>query len=128
MNILVSGSHGLIGSSLLPYLGSKGYSVKTLVRQIPASPSQIRWDPYQEVPHADLLEGTDGVVHLAGEGIAAGRWTRAKKRAIQDSRVVGTRLLAHAISRMRKPPRVLISASAIGFYGDRGPETLMEAS
>ena len=92
------------------------------------NPSQIRWDPIQKGPSAEYLNGTDAVVHLAGDGIASGRWTQSKKRAIKDSRVVGTRLLAETMSRLKKPPRVMVCASAIGFYGDRGPETLTEKS
>jgi uncharacterized protein (TIGR01777 family) len=128
MNILVSGSGGLVGSSLLPYLGSKGHSMKTLVRQKPTHPSQISWDPPRSGPLPESLEGTDAVVHLAGESIASGRWTETKKRTIRESRVIGTRLLAEAVACLQRPPQVFLCASAIGFYGDRGSDLLKEDS
>src|SRR5258708_7856782 len=126
MHILVSGSHGLVGSSLLPYLGSKGHVMTTLVRQKPNNPSQVFWDPLQSGPLPEALEGTDAVVHLAGESIASGRWTETKKRDIRDSRVIGTRLLSESLARMKRPPEVLVCASAIGFYGNRGSDVLKE--
>src|SRR5258706_8589313 len=124
MNIMISGSRGLVGSSLLPYLGSKGHSMATLVRHKPTNPSQIFWDPPTSGPLPESLEGKDAVVHLAGESIASGRWTDAKKREIRDSRVIGTRLLSEALARMKRPPQVLVCASAIGYYGDRGSDVV----
>ncbi len=128
MKILISGSTGLVGSSLLVYLGSKGHTLKALVRHAPANPSQIRWRPLEKGPEPDDLEGLDAVVHLAGESVASGRWTKAKKEAIHDSRVQGTSLLCDSLVRMKQPPKVLICASAIGYYGDRGDEVLKETS
>ena len=128
VRVLISGSSGLVGSSLLLYLGSKGHEVKTLVRQRSSHPSQIFWNPPESGPAIEALEGVQAVIHLAGEGIASGRWTDFKKHAIRDSRAVGTRLLCDALSRMKRPPKVLASASAIGYYGDRGAEILHEAS
>jgi uncharacterized protein (TIGR01777 family) len=128
MNILISGSRGLVGSSLLPYLGSKAHAITTLVRQKPTNPSQIFWDPPTSGPLPESLEGTDAVVHLAGESIASGRWTEAKKRAIRDSRVIGTRLVAESIAHMKRTPQVFICASAIGYYGDRGSDLVKEDS
>ena len=126
MNILVSGSTGLVGSSLLLYLGSKGHQIKTLVRQKPSHPSQIYWNPLESGPAVEALEGVEAVIHLAGEGIASGRWTEAKKRAIRESRELGTRILSESLARMQKPPKVFVCASAIGYYGDRGADVLTE--
>jgi len=128
MNILISGSTGLIGSSLLVYLSSKGHQVRALVRHSPTHLSQVQWMPPEQGPQENALEGLDAVVHLAGESIASGRWTDAKKMAIRDSRTVGTRLVSDSLARMKKPPKVFVCASAIGYYGDRGVEILKEGS
>lgn len=128
MNILISGSSGLVGSALLFQLSAKGHAVKTLVRRVPQHPSEIRWNPPQSGPTPEQLEGIDAVIHLAGESIASGRWTPAKKKAILESRMFSTKILADAVSRMPVPPKVMISASAIGYYGDRGSEVLKEDS
>lgn len=128
MNILVSGSTGLIGSALVPALGAAGHRVRRLVRgPSGGAGGDVRWDPEAGVLDAGGLEGCDAVVHLAGENIA-GRWTAAKKRRIRDSRVKGTGLLAQALARLGRPPRVLVCASAIGYYGDRGAEAMREDS
>jgi len=124
--ILVSGSSGLIGSALLPALQSSGYEVVSLVRGAASGKGQVRWDPARPLA-PEAISGFDAVVHLAGESIV-GRWTEAKKRRIRESRVQGTRHLAEALAAAPQRPRVLISASAIGYYGDRGEETLREDS
>jgi hypothetical protein len=123
--ILVSGSSGLIGSALLPALKASGYEVVCLGRGQPGN-GRIGWDPARPLA-PELVSGFDAVIHLAGESIAS-RWTESKKKAIRDSRVLGTRHLAEALARAASPPRVLISASAIGFYGDRDDEILREDS
>lgn len=124
--ILVSGSSGLIGAALIPALKSSGYEITCLVRGTASSRDQIQWDPAQPlVPES--VSGFDAVVHLAGESIV-GRWTEAKKRRIRESRAKGTLRLAEALAQAPQRPRVLISASAIGYYGDRGEETLREDS
>jgi len=128
VNILVTGSSGLVGSALLVQLSSKGHSVKTLVRREPNHPSEIRWNPPQSGPTPEQLQGIDAVINLAGESIASGRWNAAKKKAIMESRMLGTKILSDAVSRMPVPPKVMISASAIGYYGDRGMEVLKEDS
>ncbi len=128
MNVLVSGATGLVGSVLVPSLAQGGHAVSTLVRLRPVSGTRsIPWDPASGRLEPSALEGIDAVVHLAGESIV-GRWTQAKKQRILISRVQGTTLLAQALGRMSRPPRVLISASAIGYYGDRGDELLDEQS
>ena len=129
MKILVTGATGLVGSALIQSLTSSGHSVVRLVRS-QASPdrSDVRWDPNAGTIDKAGLEGLDAVVHLAGENIAEGRWNEEKKRRIRDSRVKGTRLLCETIAQLERPPKVLVSASAIGYYGDRGDEVLREDS
>jgi uncharacterized protein (TIGR01777 family) len=124
--IVVSGSSGLVGSSLVPFLTSGGHRVVRLVRRAPTQ-GEIQWDPGGGRVDTGQLEGIDAVVHLAGANIGA-RWTTARKRSIRDSRVRGTRLLSEALSRLARPPRVLVSASAVGIYGNRGDEILTESS
>ncbi len=126
MRIAVTGSTGLIGSALVPFLAAGGHRVFRLVRGIAPGADCIRWDPAQGVRDAALLEGLDGVVHLAGENIAGGRWTAARKAGIRRSRVEGTRRLCEALARVARPPKVLVCASAIGYYGDRGDQMLSE--
>jgi uncharacterized protein (TIGR01777 family) len=126
VRILVSGSSGLIGTALLPALQSSGYEVVCLVRDTTSGKGQVAWNPAQPLA-PESVSGFDAVVHLAGESIA-GRWTEAKKRRIHESRVQGTRNLADALAAAPQPPQLLISASAIGYYGDRGEETLREDS
>jgi uncharacterized protein (TIGR01777 family) len=129
MRILVSGSTGLVGSFLVPSLAARNHQVVRLVRR-PAVPGagQAGWDPDTGKLYAGSLEGFDAVVHLAGENIAAGRWTGRRKARIVGSRAVATRNLSRALSALDRPPRILVSASAVGFYGDRGEEILEENS
>jgi len=129
MKILVAGSTGLIGSALVPFLTDQGHDVIRLVRRTPSpSEAEIQWDPAADTVDKSSLEGIEAVVHLAGEGIATGRWTAKKKARIRDSRVHGTRFLCESIAGMAQPPKVLVCASAIGYYGDRGDEVLREES
>ena len=128
MRILVSGSHGLVGKALISSLTSDGHEIVRLVRNKPAGATEIEWHPNQEKIDTASLEGLDAAVHLAGESIASGRWTDEKKRAIRDSRVKGTTLLSEALARLSRPPSVFVSASAIGYYGNRGDELLTEKS
>jgi uncharacterized protein len=129
MKILISGSSGLIGSALARFLTAQGYTVARLVRpKTPQAGGDVLWDPEAGTIDASRLEGFDAVVHLAGESIAGGRWTAARKARISDSRVKGTRLLAAALAGLEHRPRVLVSASAMGYYGDRGDEVLREDS
>ena len=126
MKILVSGSSGLIGSALLASLQGGEDEAVSLVRREPG-PGRILWDPTGDNLDARELEGMDVVVHLAGENIA-GRWTRAKKERIRESRVRGTGLLSQRLAGLARRPGVLVCASAIGYYGDRGEELLAEES
>jgi len=129
MNILVSGSRGFIGSALVKSLGRAGHHPIRLVRS-PSRPTEgaVIWDPLAERIDSYGLSDIEAVVHLAGESIAEGKWTDERKDAIHESRVAGTKFLAQAVARLRNPPRVFVSASAVGFYGDRGDEILDESS
>ena len=128
MRILVSGSHGLVGEALIKSLTNDNHEIVRLVRRAPAGSGEIEWHPNQGRINTEQLEGFDLVVHLAGENIASGRWTGDKKRAIRESRVKGTSLLSESLARLTRPPSVFLSASAIGYYGDRGDELLTEKS
>jgi uncharacterized protein len=129
MRILISGSHGLVGTALIKSLEQEGgHEMFRLVRHYPESASEIEWSPDRYSIALARIEGFDAVVHLAGESIAEGRWTEEKKKKIRESRIKGTKLLADALANLSNPPRTLISASAIGYYGNRGDELLTEAS
>ena len=127
MHIAVSGSSGMVGSALISSLTREGHRVTRLVRR-PAGGDDVAWDIAQGVKDLPRLEGVDAVVHLAGESIAAGRWTAALKETIRRSRVEGTRRLSESLARLPRRPKVLVSASAVGFYGNRGEEMLREDS
>ncbi|MEK6696365.1 MAG: TIGR01777 family oxidoreductase [Candidatus Deferrimicrobiota bacterium] len=129
MRVVVSGSTGLVGSEVVASLSAAGHEAVRLVRRVPAPGEKaVRWDPEKGEVDAAGLEGLDAVVHLAGENIASGRWNTARKAAIRDSRVNGTRLLCNALAGLARPPKTLVCASAIGYYGDRGADVLTEES
>ena len=115
--VLLSGASGLIGGALRTFLEGGGHQVGRLVRRAPESASEISWDPAGGQIDADALDGFDTVIHLSGENIGAGRWTVARRQRIRDSRVRSTALLCRALAGLRRPPAVLVSASAIGYYG-----------
>lgn len=121
--LLVTGASGLIGRALVPFLRAQGQVAVTLGR---SAGSDLHWDPAQGLLDPAALEGCEAVVHLAGEPLT-GRWTAQKRLAIMDSRRHGTTLLAETLAKLPHPPRVLISASAVGYYGDRGDVALTEA-
>ncbi|MDX6693122.1 MAG: uncharacterized protein QOF02_725 [Blastocatellia bacterium] len=129
MKIVVSGATGLVGTALEPELKAKGHEVYKLARHAPdKAAGEIGWNPEQGTIDAESLEGMDAVVHLAGESVSEGRWTDEKKRRIRESRAKGTRLLSETLAGLKTKPRVLVSASATGFYGSRGDEILTEQS
>jgi uncharacterized protein (TIGR01777 family) len=122
----VTGASGLVGTQLVAFLRAGGHHVVTLVRRPPNGPDEIFWDPESGAIDKDGLEGLDAVIHLAGVSLSSGRWTKGRKRAIRDSRVAGTALLAGALAGLAQPPRVLVSTSAVGYYGNAGAEPLTE--
>lgn len=126
MHIVITGSRGLVGSALVPFLIADGHRVTRLVRGPRPAAGDLSWDPASGIREVSALEDLDAVVHLAGENIAAGRWTEARKAEIRRSRVEGTQRLCESLARLPRPPKVLVSASAIGIYGDRGREMLTE--
>src|SRR5262245_18472219 len=133
MKILITGATGLIGRSVCRALISGGHQVVALSRRPPAATDlagviTLRWEAVAESPPAAGWEGVEAVIHLAGEPVAAARWTEEQKRRIRDSRVKGTRNLVAGMRAATRPPKVLVSASAVGFYGDRGDEILNEGS
>lgn len=126
--IVVSGASGLIGSALCDFMTSGGHRVDRLVRAMPRpGTSDIHWQPAKGQIDTASLEGADVVVHLAGENLL-GRWTQAKKKAILESRVEGTKFLCQALATLSRRPRVLVCASAVGYYGDHGRQVLTEDS
>jgi uncharacterized protein (TIGR01777 family) len=145
MRILVSGSTGLLGTALMDVLESEGHTIARLVRPDTArrdaarGKQTVRWDPVggervQAAPRgrqdfdADAAEGADALIHLAGASIAEGRWSAARKNLLCTSRIDATRHLMGALAGLKQPPRVIVASSAVGYYGDRGNETLTETS
>jgi uncharacterized protein len=125
-HVAVTGASGLLGSAIVVRLGSLGYRVSRLVRRTPGT-GEIAWDPSRGRLDPAVLEGVDAVVHLSGEPLD-GRWTTSRKERIRGSRVDSTRLLSETLAGLERKPGVLISASAIGIYGERGDEVLTETS
>lgn len=126
LTVAVSGTSGLIGSSLVAFLTSGGHTVKRLTRSRPVGDNGIYWNPREQAIEAEKLDGIDAVIHLAGENVFALRWTEAKKDSIMHSRRVGTRLIAEALAGLDDPPDVLLSASGISYYGDHGADVVTE--
>ncbi len=127
--VLVTGSTGLIGRHLAAVLRYRGDEVVGLTRGASSTDGTlVQWKPSSSTLDPALVSGFDAVVHLAGENIGEGRWTSGKKARIRGSRVRGTRLLSETLAQTDSPPGVLISSSAVGYYGDRGADTLIEAS
>lgn len=128
MDVLISGAGGLIGTALRRALAARGDRVVTLKRGAISGGDVVGWDLDQRTIDAPALEGLDAVVHLAGEGIGEKKWSDEQKRRILESRTKGTELLVGALATRERKPRVLVSASAIGYYGNRGDEVLTETS
>ena len=128
MRVLVGGASGLIGSALVPFLQTQGHRVLRLVRRAPTGPDEVEWKPESGVFDLAAAGEIDAVVHLAGAGIADGRWTAERRREIRESRVGPTRALAEALASLPRPPKIVVGGSAIGFYGDGGDVWLDETS
>ena len=127
MKVAITGASGLIGSALVPVLRARGDEVLRLVRRSAQTPDEVTWDPNAGTVDLDRLAGVDAVLHLAGAGVGDHRWTDAYKLEILNSRVNGTRTIVHAITQLDPKPRVMVSGSAIGWYGDTGDTAVTEA-
>ena len=127
MKIAVTGANGLIGTALCSLLRAREHQVLKISRSLSRDPGSLNWDPESGKINRDQLESTDALVHLAGESVAQ-RWDGKSRAKIMESRKKGTRLISETISLLKLPPRVFVSASAIGFYGDRGSQALTEES
>lgn len=128
MRIAITGSSGLVGTAVTAALRSEGHDVVRLVRGETRAADTARWDPATGELDLDALGAIDAVVHLAGENVAGGRWTEARRRRIHESRGPATTRLCETLAAMPTPPAVMVSASATGIYGDRGDEELREDS
>ncbi|MBP9665315.1 MAG: NAD-dependent epimerase/dehydratase family protein, partial [Pyrinomonadaceae bacterium] len=122
MKVLITGASGLVGTALQLSFAEKGYEMLLASRSEPRAANEIQWTVEGGFAEPERLEAIDAVVHLAGESVSGLRWTDEKKKAIRDSRVMGTRSIVEALSNLNVRPKVLVSASAIGFYGERGDE------
>lgn len=135
MKVLVSGSTGFLGTAIVEALEKEGHTIAPLVRPETArnktsgsSAPFVRWDPVSGAFDAAAAEGAGVLIHLAGASIASGRWNSSRKKLLRSSRIDASRHLMHALSKLLRPPGVIVAASAVGYYGDRGDETLTEAS
>jgi len=128
MKVLITGASGLIGKALRKSFSAKGYDLLLASRKEPNDEQHVQWSIEDGFADPEKLEGIDAVVHLAGETVSGLRWTDEKKKAIRDSRVLGTRNVVDTISKLKQKPKVLVAASAIGFYGERGDEEVTESS
>jgi uncharacterized protein len=128
MRVLITGASGLIGTELQKSFAASGDEMLLASRKEPTDDRHIKWSFDEGFAEPERLEGLDVVVHLAGENVSGLRWTDEKKKAIRDSRVLGTRTVVDALSRLKQKPKVLIASSAIGFYGERGDEEVTESS
>lgn len=130
LKILITGATGLIGKKLIPHLQALGHEVAILSRKMTTIPGVkvFLWDVYQQQIDKECLVGIDTVIHLAGEGIADKKWTNERKQQIIDSRILSAKLLYNTIKESKSPVKTFVSASAVGFYGDRGEEILTEQS
>ncbi len=128
MKVLITGASGLVGTELQKSFAKKGYEMLLASRKEPTDEKHVQWGIEEGFSEPEKLEGIDAVVHLAGENVSGLRWTEEKKKAIRDSRVMGTRNVVDAISKLKNKPKVFVASSAIGFYGTRGDEEVTESS
>jgi len=128
VKVAVTGASGLIGSALVPHLRARGDEVLRLVRRAPRSADEVQWNPQAGTIDTDALAGVEGVVHLAGAGVGDKRWTDEYKLEILNSRVDGTRTLVQALTSLDPKPKVFVSGSAIGWYGDTGDTAVDETA
>lgn len=128
LKVAITGAGGMIGTAMRAFLTTGGHKVLPVTRKPDAYKQQVTWNPAEGVIERDKLESLDAVIHLAGDNIASGRWSEAKKKRIRDSRVNSTRLLAETLAGLNHPPKVVVCASAVGYYGTRGDEVLYESS
>ncbi len=128
LTVAISGASGLIGGALVAALTAEGHRVLWLVRRLAASDDEIEWNDAVGIVEPGRLAGIDAIIHLAGESIAGGRWSRRKMERIRTSRIAGTRAVVASLARVTPPPKALLCASAVGIYGDRGNEVLTEQS
>jgi len=128
MRVLITGPTGLIGTALQKRFKEKGWELLLATRHEPKTDNEIHWSAEDGFAETERLEGIDAAVHLAGESVNGLRWTDEKKKAIRDSRVLGTRNLVATLGKLKQRPNVLVCASAIGFYGERGDEDVTESS
>jgi len=127
VKIAITGASGFIGSALSGRLEADGHTVLQIGRG-PAGPGRLAWDPAAGHLDGARLEGFEAVVNLAGASLASGRWSPARRHELRASRIASTRLLSQTLAALDRPPAALLSASAVGYYGDRGDEELTEAS
>ncbi|MBP6213715.1 MAG: NAD-dependent epimerase/dehydratase family protein, partial [Pyrinomonadaceae bacterium] len=120
MKVLITGASGLVGTELQKSFSAKGYDMLLASRKEPTDDKHVKWSIEDGFADPEKLEGIDVIVHLAGENVSGLRWTDDKKKAIRDSRVLGTRNVVDAISKLKNKPKTFIASSAIGFYGERG--------
>jgi uncharacterized protein (TIGR01777 family) len=128
LHVAITGATGLVGAQLVAFLQTGGHTVSRIVRKSTGADDEMLWDPARGEIDAQAIEGLDAVVHMAGASIGSWPWSQKRKAAIRDSRVNGTKLLARTLSGLQRPPAVLVSTSAVGYYGSRGDEVLSETS
>jgi uncharacterized protein (TIGR01777 family) len=128
VRIAVTGASGFLGSAVVEALRSDGHEVRRLVRRVPSASDEVQWDPHAGTVDIGALAGTDAVIHLAGAGVGDQRWTAAYKEEILRSRIEGTRTIATVCAQLEPRPKVLLSSSAIGYYGDTGDSAVDESS
>lgn len=128
MKVALTGASGLLGPALIRSLRDDGHDVVRLVRRVPTAPDEVQWNPATGDVDLAGLTGVDAVIHLAGANLGGRPWTPAHRRTVMDSRVSGTRTIASALARMEPRPRVLLSASGVGYYGPRGAQVLDETA